>query len=140
MTHTGICLEAQRDRTNLQDKDWGKTTRSFTPNGDGVDRIVKADGQDTMNQSLNAIKCGGHSGMASWLGSCLRRGFRGSFPLCRAVMIGSKAQFQDMVRAIEANDIQPVLDKTVFFFQDVKKAYKDQWDGAHVGKMAIKFN
>jgi NADPH:quinone reductase-like Zn-dependent oxidoreductase len=112
------------------DKEWGKTARSFTPNGDGVDHIVEVGGQDTMGQSLNAIKYGGVISVIGVLAGFQPKesALEALFRVCilRGVMIGSRAQFQDMVRAIEANDIHPVLDKTVFSFEDVKKAYEYQ--------------
>jgi NADPH:quinone reductase-like Zn-dependent oxidoreductase len=113
-----------------EDKDWGKTARSFTPNQDGVDHVVEVGGKDTMAQSLNAIKYGG---VISVIGGV--SGFQSNTSaiealsrvcIFRGVMIGSRAQFEDMVRAIEANDLHPVLDKRVFSLKEVKQAYEYQ--------------
>lgn len=113
-----------------EDKDWGKTARSFTPSQDGVDHVVEVGGQDTMAQSLNAIKYGG---IISVIGGV--SGFQSKESaiealsrvcIFRGVMIGSRSQFEDMVRAIEANDLHPVLDKKVFSLKEAKEAYEYQ--------------
>lgn len=113
-----------------EDKDWGKTARSFTPNGEGVDHVVEVGGQDTMRQSLNAIKFGGIISVIGVLGGFQPKesALEALFHDCifRGVMIGSKAQLEDMVRAIEANDIHPVVDQKVFSFKDLKEAYQYQ--------------
>ena len=39
-------------------------------------------------------------------------------------MVGSRAQFEELVKAIDTNLIKPVLDKQVFGFDDMKAAYE----------------
>jgi len=50
--------------------------------------------------------------------------------------VGSKKQFQDMNKAIDACNIHPVVDKT-FEFEKAQEAYQYQWDQKHVGKVVI---
>jgi NADPH:quinone reductase-like Zn-dependent oxidoreductase len=40
------------------------------------------------------------------------------------VYVGSKALMKDMVRAIEANDIHPVVDEKVFSLDKAREAYE----------------
>ena len=42
----------------------------------------------------------------------------------RGVYVGSKALMKDMVRAIEANDIHPVVDEKVFSLGQTREAYE----------------
>lgn len=42
----------------------------------------------------------------------------------RGVYVGSRQQMEDMVAAIEANDIKPVVDETVFTLDKVREAYE----------------
>ena len=42
----------------------------------------------------------------------------------RGVYVGSKALMNDMVRAIEANDIHPVVDENVFTLKQARDAYE----------------
>jgi NADPH:quinone reductase-like Zn-dependent oxidoreductase len=42
-----------------------------------------------------------------------------------------------LLRAVEANDIQPVIDR-VFPFDEAREAYRYLHSGAHVGKILIK--
>ncbi|KAK8142819.1 hypothetical protein G3M48_008197 [Beauveria asiatica] len=57
----------------------------------------------------------------------------------RGLMVGSRAQVEDMCRAIETNPkiLQPVVNKKRFKLEDVKEAYEYQWSGKHVGKVCI---
>lgn len=41
----------------------------------------------------------------------------------RGVYVGGKAMMQDMIRAIEANDIHPVIDEKVFGLKEAREAY-----------------
>ncbi|OIW25242.1 NAD(P)-binding protein [Coniochaeta ligniaria NRRL 30616] len=113
-----------------EDHDWGKTAKSLTPNGDGVDHVVEIGGAETLGHSLNAVKYGGVVSLIGFLTgfrpkeSALEALFRGC--ILRGVMIGSRAQFEDMVRAIEANDIRPVVDRVVFSLESVREAYEYQ--------------
>ncbi|KAJ5567855.1 hypothetical protein N7450_010341 [Penicillium hetheringtonii] len=45
----------------------------------------------------------------------------------RGVYVDSKALMRDMNRAIEANDIHPVVDETVFRIDQARQAYEYMW-------------
>lgn len=55
----------------------------------------------------------------------------------RGILVGSRQQFEDMNRAIEANKIKPVVDEKVFKLAEVKEAYQYMWDQKHFGKLTI---
>jgi NADPH:quinone reductase-like Zn-dependent oxidoreductase len=42
----------------------------------------------------------------------------------RRILIGSRLQFEEMNRAIEINDIHPVIDHRVFGFHEVREAFQ----------------
>ena len=56
----------------------------------------------------------------------------------RGILIGSRLQFQQIDRAIEANDIHPVVDEKVFELSQVREAYGYMWDQKYLGSCASK--
>jgi NADPH:quinone reductase-like Zn-dependent oxidoreductase len=52
------------------------------------------------------------------------------------VYVGSVAMFEDLVRALEAAKIEPVID-AVFPFTQVREAYQHLASGKHFGKVVI---
>lgn len=111
-----------------EDQNWGKTARGLTHDGVGVDHIIEVGGADSLQQSLEAIKFEGVITIIGFLGGqevtqnifeCFRR-------VCtaRGAVVGSRAMMEDMVAAIEANDIHPVVDPEVFSLDQAKEAYQ----------------
>jgi len=125
------------------DKNWGETAKKLSPGGEGVTHVVEVGGPGTMQQSFNAVKIDGTITVIGFLGGVDTSG--GPSPLdaltnicnIRGVLVGSRAQFEDMNRAIEASDIKPVVDGEVFSFEKAKDAYQYQWDQKHFGKVVI---
>lgn len=107
---------------------WGDTARLLTPGDEGVDYIIEVGGKDTMPQSLKAIKYGGIINLIGFLsGMDSENSVLDALKhICtfRGIYVGSRAQMEDMVRAIEANDIHPVVDKKVFTISRAKEAYQ----------------
>lgn len=125
-----------------EDPNWGETAKGLTPNGEGVDHIIDVGGGDTVAQSLNAIKFEGIISVVGFLSGwdakanvmeCLSH-------LCtaRGVYGGSKAQMMDMVAAVEAANIKPVVDERVFELEKTKEALEYLLSQGHVGKVVIK--
>jgi len=122
---------------------WGEQAKTLTPGQQGVSHVVEVGGPTTMAQSLKAIKIDGVISIIGFLG-----GFSKDQPtfldclnnICtvRGVLVGSRLQFQDMNRCIEANDIHPVVDEKVFELKDLKAAYEYMWDQKHFGKLTVK--
>ena len=111
------------------DPKWGESARKLTPEGYGVDHIIEVGGQGTLAQSFKAIKYEGVISVIGFLGG----GKDEDQPtildtlsnICtvRGVYVGSKELMKDMIRAIEANDIHPVVDEKVFTLDQARKAY-----------------
>ncbi|KAK2814072.1 hypothetical protein FQN50_000476 [Emmonsiellopsis sp. PD_5] len=128
-------------------KDWGDVARSYTPDKRGVDHVVEVGGPGTMAQSLKAVRKEGVITIIGFLGGT--GGKKGEeepsildplVQVCtvRGILVGSRQQMEDMVRAIEANGIKPVVDEKVFGFEKAKEAYQYQWEQRHFGKVVIK--
>jgi NADPH:quinone reductase-like Zn-dependent oxidoreductase len=52
--------------------------------------------------------------------------------------VGSRAQQIAMIRAIEANGIRPVIDRS-FALEDIGAAFRHQASGAHFGKICLEW-
>lgn len=52
----------------------------------------------------------------------------------RGILVGSRQQLKEMVRAIEVNKLKPVVDPKIFEFEELKEAYQYMWDAKHFGK------
>ncbi|KAL1956649.1 hypothetical protein VTO42DRAFT_6899 [Malbranchea cinnamomea] len=128
------------------DPNWGETARQLTPNGEGVDFILEVGGPGTLEQSLKCIRYEGIICLIGFLGAGDPKGqpsiMDALSKICtiRGVYVGSKQMMEDMVRAIEANDIHPVVDEKVFTLEQAREAYEYMWAQKHFGKLTIKIN
>jgi NADPH:quinone reductase-like Zn-dependent oxidoreductase len=123
------------------DEKWGATAFQLT--GDrGVDHVVEIGGAGTLNQSIAASRNGGHialigvlagfSGAVSTL-SIMRKQLR-----VQGVTVGNRRQQLDMIRAIEANAIRPVIDSR-YALEDIANAFRHQESRRHFGKICLEF-
>jgi len=55
----------------------------------------------------------------------------------QGIFTGSRRMFVDMLRAIEAHKLRPVVDK-VFEFDQVREALRHMESGAHFGKIVVR--
>ncbi len=86
-------------------KDWGVTAKALTPGGEGVDHILEVGGPATLAQSLKAIRI---DGVISIIGFLSGAGEQSpsflevlSQPcVVRGIIVGSRAQFEEMVRIV----------------------------------------
>ncbi len=108
--------------------------------GAGVDHIIELGGPDTLGQSINAIRVGGHISIIGVL-----TGFDANLPVLallgkqarlQGLIVGSKQDQKDYVKALESNDVSPVIDKT-FSYTDTADAFKYQQSGKHFGKICL---
>ncbi len=119
---------------------WGQAVLDLT-GGLGVDHIVEVGGPNTLAQSLQAARTGAHIAIIGAVA-----GFTNDtmpFALVQAkrlrlqgVTVGSRKDQLDMVRAIEANGIEPVIDR-VFPLEALAEALRYQDSGQHFGKIGI---
>lgn len=118
---------------------WGETVRQLTDNR-GVDHVIEVGGPATLEQSMIAARIGGHiavigilTGVAGELQvvSALVRQLR-----LQGVLVGSRSQQQDMIRAIDANGIRPVIDRH-FPLEEITEAFRYQETNQHFGKICL---
>jgi len=119
--------------------DWATEARKLT-GGEGVDHIVEVGGAETFQQSIMAAKLGGHIGVIGILSGVMKdlnvaAIFSQNLHIT-GITVGSRAFFEDMVKAIEANDIHPVIDKT-FPLTEAQEALRLMDRGGHFGKIVL---
>jgi NADPH:quinone reductase-like Zn-dependent oxidoreductase len=109
-------------------------------NGRGVDITLDMGGAASLEQSILSMAMGGYVGLTGFLG-----GASVTFQLAPAIMnyvrlqgnsVGSRSDFEDMVDAIEINNIKPVLGMVVPF-NEFKKGFEALKKGQVFGKMVI---
>ncbi|KAL3474639.1 hypothetical protein BJX99DRAFT_248132 [Aspergillus californicus] len=109
---------------------WGEIARGLTRDNAGVDHIIEVGGSGTLQQSFKCIKFEGVISIIGFLGGMdpktIPHVLETLSNICtvRGVYVGSKALMQDMVKAIEASDIRPVVDEKVFGLGEVREAYE----------------
>ena len=120
--------------------DWEQSVLRLT-GGVGVDHVVEVGGAGTLERSLRAIRS---MGTVSQIG--VLTGVTRDLNIAPVLMkhvrlqgiyVGSRAMFEDMNRAIEANRIVPVVDK-VFPFEHAADALRYMESGAHFGKIVVR--
>ena len=118
---------------------WGAAAREITQ-GRGVDGIVEIGGPGTLSESITACRVGGDIALIGVL-----TGVSGEVPTARlfqsnitlsGITVGSAAHQRDMVRAFEANGIEPHISDR-FALDELAKAFAHQAGGRHFGKIVI---
>lgn len=111
-------------------------------NGEGVDITLDIAGTKTIEQSLLSLKENGFLATAGFLsGSILpidihKHSINMSFIRIQGLATGSAESFFKMNRAIEINNIHPVIEM-VYGIEEVKEAYRRMEKGEMVGKIVI---
>ena len=120
--------------------DWDKEVLRLT-GGVGVDQVVEVGGAGTLAKSVNAARVDGLVSvigvLASGSGLDPIRVLMKSLRL-QGIFVGSRQMFEDMNRAITANRLRPVIDKT-FAFGEAREALAYIEKGAHFGKIVLTF-
>ncbi len=121
--------------------EWGRRVRDWT-GGKGVDHVVEVGGPRTLAQSIEAVRIGGHIALIGVL-----TGFSGEIPTglfmakqarLQGLIVGSRRQQQDFVRALDANGIRPVVDRR-FALADLASAFRHEEGAHHFGKIGIEW-
>jgi NADPH:quinone reductase-like Zn-dependent oxidoreductase len=119
--------------------DWAERALALT-GGIGVDHVVEVGGSKTTDQSIKAARTGGTVSLIGVLTGLEGRidphpvsvkGLR-----VHGIIVGSRAMFEDMNRAIAVNGMKPVVDR-VFPFDQAREALRHLQDARHVGKVVI---
>ncbi len=119
--------------------DWEKRVAELTDGG--VDNVIEVGGAGTFEKSLASARI---SGRVSLIGVLTGQPDHNPSPMMalfkritvQGIYVGSRDMFESMNRAVAANQIQPVIDRT-FDFDDAVSAYRHLASGAHFGKVTI---
>lgn len=118
---------------------WGSAARDWT-GGIGVDHVVEVGGAGTLPQSIAAVRVGGHISLIGVL-----EGVNGEVPTgllmqkqarLIGITVGTRQAQLDMIAAIEANGIRPVIDRH-FPLAELGDAFRHQGAGRHFGKIVV---
>jgi NADPH:quinone reductase-like Zn-dependent oxidoreductase len=120
--------------------DWGREAFAFAA-GRGVDFVLDVGGAGTLPGSIEASRMGGRIAVVGVLD-----GFAGEIPNAmilrkqlrlQGLVVGSRRQQLDMIRAIEATGIRPVIDAKRFSLATLADAFRYQESGRHFGKICL---
>jgi NADPH:quinone reductase-like Zn-dependent oxidoreductase len=144
---SGEKLERARDlgadfTINYRDQpDWGRAVREWT-GGRGVDHVVEVGGPGTLAQSIESVRVGGHISLIGVL-----TGASGDVPTAalmarqarlQGLIVGSRRDQQDFVRALDGGAIRPVIDRR-FPLDGLADAFRFEAGGSHFGKIGIEW-
>ena len=121
-------------------EDWGRAVRDLT-DGRGVDLALEVGGEGTFAKSMIATRFGGEIALIG--GLAREEGGTAPVPLvarglrATRIMVGSRAMFEDMNRALELRQVHPVVDR-VFELGEAVDAYRYLESQAHFGKVVIR--
>lgn len=119
--------------------DWGQNVRDLT-DGRGVDHVIEVGGPATLTQSIAACRTGGHIALIGVL-----TGFAAEVSIpalfsnqirISGISIGSRADQEDMIRAIEVNRLKPVIGRS-FALEDIAGAFTHYESQRHFGKVCL---
>jgi NADPH:quinone reductase-like Zn-dependent oxidoreductase len=118
---------------------WGKAAKAWT-GGRGVDHVVEVGGANTLDQSITACRMGGHIAVIGVLA-----GLAGNVSTARIMLnqirlqgltVGSRRDQLNMIRAIDAMRLRPVLDRC-FALEEIGAAFRYHESGRHFGKINV---
>lgn len=119
--------------------DWGQKAKELT-DGRGVDHVIEVGGPATLTQSITACRMGGHIALIGVL-----TGFTGEVAIptlfsnqirVSGISIGSRADQEEMIRAITVNQLKPVIAQS-FPLRDIGEAFKYYESQSHFGKVCL---
>ncbi|MGD9805278.1 MAG: NAD(P)-dependent alcohol dehydrogenase [Hyphomicrobiaceae bacterium] len=117
--------------------DWEDAVLEATK-GRGVDLAVEVTGAKNLPKTVNATRIAGKIALIGAMHGgqidpalFMRRSIH-----MQGIYVGSRRMFLDMVQAIEAHKLKPVIDAT-FGFEQAREAYKHMESQTHLGKIVI---
>jgi NADPH:quinone reductase-like Zn-dependent oxidoreductase len=118
---------------------WGAKVLEIT-GGIGVDHVVEIGGSGTLDQSIMAARIGGHVALigvlAGYAGPISTVMLMGKQTRVQGLTVGSRQQQIEMIAAINATGIKPVIEKH-FPLAQLGDAFRHQESGKHFGKIVV---
>jgi NADPH:quinone reductase-like Zn-dependent oxidoreductase len=119
--------------------EWGKEAMRLT-DGRGVDEVVEIGGPGTLAQSIAACRPGAHISLIGVLtgvsGDVPTAAFFSKNLTMSGITVGSRRHQDDMIEAIEANGIKPVISDR-FPLDQIAAAFGHQAAQKHFGKIVL---
>ena len=121
--------------------EWGDAVLGWS-GGRGVDHVIELGGPGTVAQSIQAVRVGGHISLIG-----IVTGYAGQIPTAalmikqvrlQGLIVGSRHQQQQMIRALAATAVRPVIDRT-FALEELAEAFRFQESGSHFGKICVEY-
>lgn len=120
--------------------EWSTAVLDLT-GGIGVDHVIEVGGPNTLAQSMRAARTGAHIAIIGAVAGFAEDAM--PFALVQAkrlrlqgVTVGSRRDQQEMIRAIDASGLVPVVDR-VFPLEQLADALRYLQSGQHFGKVCI---
>lgn len=118
---------------------WGEQAKALT-DGRGVDHVIEVGGPATLAQSMIACRLGGHIAVIGLLSGVMAEvnipALFSAQLRVSGISIGSRADQEDMIRAIHVNGLQPVIDRS-FPLAEIAAAFESYQSQGHFGKVGI---
>lgn len=122
-----------------EDPQWGSTAFELT-GGRGVDEVIEVGGPGTLTESINACRMGAHISLIGVLtgleGEVQTFAFMAKSLRMTGITVGSRADQEEMIRAVEAGGIKPFVDRT-FPLAELADAFRYQESQKHFGKIGV---
>jgi NADPH:quinone reductase-like Zn-dependent oxidoreductase len=119
--------------------DWAKAARELT-GGRGVDHVVEVGGAGTFRESIAACAYGGHVAVIGVLSGAVKDlsviEIFGRNLKISGLTVGSRLHVEQMMRAIEAAKLRPVIDRR-FPLEQLADALALMQGASHFGKIVI---
>ena len=120
---------------------WSGPVREAT-HGRGADFVMEVGGGGTIQESMKAVRIGGHIaviGVVAGAGEPFNpASLIGNSAKLQGLSVGSRDMFEAMCRMIDLKKIFPVVDK-VFPFTEARSAFAAMAAGEHFGKIVLEF-
>jgi NADPH:quinone reductase-like Zn-dependent oxidoreductase len=123
------------------ESEWSRPVKALT-GGRGADLIVEIGGAGTLAQSIRAVRVGGTIAMIGVVAGAAASNVPVPLVVMRqvrmqGVTLGSRADFEAMLRACTAARLRPVLDEQRFAFDQALAAFARMAAGRHFGKIVV---
>ena len=121
--------------------EWGRAIAQWS-DGRGVDHVVEVGGPGTLAQSIEAVRVGGHISLIGVLtgasGEVPTAALMGKQARLQGLIVGSRREQQDFVRAIEQGGLTPVVDRR-FALEELADAFRSEMGAGHFGKIGVEW-
>lgn len=118
---------------------WARQAQALTGRR-GVDLVVEVGGAGTLDQSLRAIRMGGHISMigvlSGWADTVSTARIMVLNAVVKGITVANRDDFQAMCRAMQQHELRPVVGETHPFLQ-ASEALARMQSGGHFGKICL---